>query len=635
MMMPLEKRSDPFWAFARQMLRARAQVATSLLMVSLTSGSLGVGLLGAKPVMEAILGKKRQGIDALAVQANEWLTENVSKTVQIPATWIAHLPTDPFTSLAWIMGALCGLAVVGAICNFAHAYIAQSVVNTTATRIRHEAFRALVRGSMKDLWLMGGSDAVSRVVNDSSALANGLNVLLSKAVLQIFKGVAALAVAFVFDWRVTVGALVVAPAMYTVIRKLGKRIKRGSKAALSSQAGLYATAAEVAGALRMVKVSTNESHEIARFHRENKAMLRELNHIRTARALASPITEMLSIFMLCGLVLLAGNAILTHGLDPGNIILALGSLAVAGASLKPITGIINEIQAASPAAGRLQELINRSIERDSGGVRLAKHRESIEFDRVSFTYPSTAGVNGNADVNALVTKEITTRSAAIRDVTLRVPHGKRYAIVGPNGSGKTTLLSLLPRLFEPDTGCVRIDGVDIRTVSLRSLRRQIGVVSQDVVLLRGTMRENIAYGVIATDAEVEAAARKARCHDFIAAMPEVYATRVGEGGLGLSGGQRQRVAIARAILRDPAILILDEATSMIDPESEGAITAALAEFGAGRTCLIVAHRLGTVRSCDAIVVMDDGVVVDVGTHEVLMSRCALYQALARDQFAGT
>lgn len=627
------------------MLRYRGAVAGSLIMVTLTSMTLGVGLLGAHPVMKAILGQG-EGLDALAQRANTWLATEVSPRLQVSDALIVRLPSDPFVTLVWLMTALCLLTAFGASTNFAHAYLANTLVNKTATRIRHEAFRALVRGGLRDLWAMGASEGVSRVVNDTSALANGLTVLVSKAVLQVCKGIAALAAAIAFDYRVTFGALLVAPALYTVIRKLGKRIKRGAGAALSSQAGLYTTASEVASALRVVKVYTSEGHEIARFHRENKAMLRELNRVRTARALASPLTEMLSVFLLCGLVLLAGRIIINNQLDPGDFILALGSLAVAGASLKPLTGIINDIQAASPAAERLEQLVTRPMERDnaSQGPRgpLPRHNASITFDHVSFTYPANAPKSAStsaptpaptsAPTSAPTIDHPASRAAAIRDLSLTIPHGTRYAFVGPNGSGKTTLLGLIPRLFDPDQGRVLIDNIDLRTATLRSLRRQIGVVTQDVVLFRASIRENIAYAIQASNDDVVAAAKMARCHDFIMAMPNGYETQVGEGGLGLSGGQRQRIAIARAILRNPSILILDEATSMIDPESEVAISQALADFSQGRTCLIVAHRLSTVRSCDAIVVMNEGTIADVGTHDQLIERSPLYRSLATAGF---
>jgi ABC-type multidrug transport system fused ATPase/permease subunit len=306
---------------------------------------------------------------------------------------------------------------------------------------------------------------------------------------------------------------------------------------------------------------------------------------------------------------------------------------MAGASLKPLTGLINDIQGSKAAAGRIKELMDAMPEpgHDSSLPRLKRHQDALEFRDVTFTYPGGA-------------------RPALDHISLTVRHGQRVAIVGPNGSGKTTLLALVPRLFEPDAGmgngtvngraprpahahgAVLIDGQDIREVSVRSLRRQIGVVTQETVLFRGTIRSNISYGAEDVSPEaIEAAARLARADDFIRTLPQGYETKVGEQGLTLSGGQRQRIAIARAILRQPSILILDEATSMIDADSEAKIGEALAEFSQGRTSLIVAHRLSTVINADRIIVMDQGRIVDEGTHAELLERCPIYRLIAQNQ----
>lgn len=617
-----QKRADQdqadraFWYFARAMLRYWPLLAVALVMVVISGVTLSVGLLGAQPVLSNILGAGK-GLPEFAAELNQRLAGSFTplNNVRISQGVIDALPPGPFVALEWILGVLAGLTLVGSAANFLHAYLSLTVVNNTVTLLRRRAFNRVLRAPLKAVVKAGPSDIISRLVNDSAQVATGLNMLVSKAVLQLFKGLAGIITALVLDVRITLGTLLVVPVLFVVIRKLGKKIKRASGRALESQSGLYAAAAESMQALRVVKVHTTELYEGGRFHRINKQMLRQLNRVRTARALASPLTEMLTIFLLCGIVLGVGNAIIAGQISAEKFIGVIGALAVAGASLKPLTGIINDIQTTSPAALRLRELMDTPIEpgHERGLKKLPRHERDIEFRGVGLTY-------AGASVPAL------------QGVSVTVRHGERVAFVGPNGSGKTTLLSLVPRLFDPDAGSVLIDGQDIREVSVRSLRSQIGVVTQETVLFRASVAENIAYGnPSATRREIEEAARRARAAEFVAAMPGGFDATIAEQGQSLSGGQRQRLAIARAMLRDPAILVLDEATSMIDAESEAQIGAALAEFCKGRTCLIVAHRLSTVQTCDRIVVLDAGRVVDIGTHGELLERCGVYQQLARHQ----
>jgi len=345
-------------------------------------------------------------------------------------------------------------------------------------------------------------------------------------------------------------------------------------------------------------------------------VLEQMLRARTARALSSPLVETTSVFVLGGLAIVATKAVQDGEITGSQMVLALMALGISGAALRPLTGIVNDVQASTAAAERIAGLIRSPVEPglDRGLPRLDRHRRDLRFASVTVTYPG-------AD------------EPAIDGVDLTIDHGETVAFVGPNGSGKTTILSLVPRLFDPDPdgGSVLVDGTDIRTVAVRSLRRQIGVVAQETVLFSGTIADNVAYGVRGASPEaIERACRRARAWDFIDARGGLE-TPVGEAGLTLSGGQRQRLAIARAILRDPAILILDEATSMIDAESEAAINEALTELRAGRTTLIVAHRLSTVLAADRIVVMDRGRVVDRGAHTELLERCAVYKRLAEHQ----
>ena len=604
---------EDFWTLARRMLHYRGLLGASIVMAILSAAGLGAGLVGIAPVLDNILGAGR-GLPELARDLNATAVVDG----RIPQGWIDALPPGEFTAVVWILVGLGVLTLFGAGANFLHAYFSMTVVQRTIADLRRALFSRVVHLPLRTITARGSSDAISRIVNDPQQLGSGLTALLGKTVAQVSKGVAALAAALVINWRLTLVALIVAPVLYTVIRKLGKRIRRASRAALRSQADLYGAASEAIQGLRVVKVHTSERYECGRFHKINKQVLKQLLRVRYARALASPVVEVLSIFVLGALSLIAIKAIDDGQLDKTSFILAIGALGVAGASLKPLTGLVNDIQQSSAAAGRIRELLAMEPEQEDGASlpRLARHEKSIRFEGVSLTYPG-------AD------------RAAIETVTLEIPHGQTVAFVGPNGSGKTTLLSLVPRLYDPDAGRVLIDSIDLAGVNLRSLRQQIGVVTQETVLFRQSVRDNIAYGAGGVNEEaILDAARQAHAHEFIESLPDGYDTVLGDQGSTLSGGQRQRLAIARAILRDPAILILDEATSMIDAESESKIAAAIAGFSAGRTCLIVAHRLSTVVAADRIVVMNDGRIEDVGPHAELLERCNLYQQLARHQLGG-
>lgn len=607
---------DAFWQLARRMLRYRALLVTAILCSFLSAGGIAVGFAAVKEVLVQIQAPEaeRKGLPDFATALNTQLAD-LHLGVQIPQTWIARLPDSPWSAVFAIVIGLGLLTVVGGAGQFLHAYLSLAVVHRTVTGIRRETFHRVLRLPLASVVSNGSSDIISRIVNDTTALAQGFNALISKAVLQAGRGAAGLIVALAFNWWLTCIALPAALIMYVVIRKLGKRIRRASRRALESQGRLYGSASEALTAMRVVKVHTTERYEAGRFHRQNKEVLRQLLRVRTARALASPLVEVLSIVGVGALALVATKAILDGKLEPLDVMFVLAGLGLAAGSLKPLTGLVNDIQASSGAAERIRALLEATPEpgHDASLPKLGRHAETIVFDEVTFTYP-------NADVPAL------------KDVTLTVHHGETVAIVGPNGSGKTTLLAMVPRLFDPDSGSVTVDATDIRTVSVRSLRRQIGMVTQEVVVFAGTIADNIAYGAEApTRKRIIEAATRARADEFIRNLPDGYDTVVGEHGATLSGGQRQRIAIARAVLRDPSILILDEATSMIDADSEAKIAEAVDEFSQGRTSIVVAHRLSTVLRADRIFVMERGRIIDEGSHDELLDRCETYRLLAQRQ----
>ncbi len=606
---------DAFWTLARRMLREPRTLALAMVMAVVSAAGLGAGLLAMVPVVDAIVGQG-QTLAELAAEFNE------QSPVDIPQGVIEVLPTGEFDAVVTVIVVVGLLTLIGGAANFGHLYLSLTLVERTIAGIRRDLFQRVLFMPLRRVVALGTSDATSRIVNDPQALGAGFVALVSRGVAQVSKGVVAFCAAFILEWRLTAVTLVVAPILYTVIRKLGKRIRRASRSALESQAGLYDAATESLQGLRVVKVHTTERRETGRFARTNREVLRQLLRMRTARSLSSPLVEIMALFSFGILALIAVKAIQDGELDPSRMLVVLAALGVAGASLRPLTGIVNDVQQSTAAAQRIQAQLSEPVEpgRERDLPRLPRHHETIRFDGVVFTYPGTD-------------------QPALDEVELTIRHGETVAVVGPNGSGKTTLLGLVPRLFDPDEaldrprggGRVLIDGKDIRRVTVRSLRRQIAVVTQETVVFRGTIADNIAYGMPgATMEQVIDAARRARAEEFIEAKGG-YDAQVGERGLTLSGGQRQRLAIARAILRDPAILLLDEATSMIDAESEARITEALAEFASGRTTLVVAHRLSTVVNADRIVVLDKGRVVDQGVHSELLERCDVYRRIAEHQ----
>ena len=599
--------ASPFWSYAARMKRRGRSLAAAAALAVVSASGLGAGLLSLPPILNNVVGDRQATLRELARDA----------PVALPQNLIDALPDEPYASVVWIIVALIALSFLGAVANFGHQYLSLTVAASTVADIRRAVFRHALRLPL--LRVSGhASDLVSRMLSDTQVIMKGLVAVTSKAAAQIARGLIAFAAAFIIDWRLALASLIAAPILFTVIRKLGKRIRKASRGVMQSNASLMASAVEALSGIRVVKVYHAERTALGRFTRHNREALRQEMRARAARALSSPTVELVSILVVGAIVIVSARFILDGRLSPGQFMGALVALGVAGAQLKPLTRLVQEIHAADAAATRLDEILN--VKADAPSKRLPpvpRHAESIEFEDVRLRYP---GANHDA----------------LAGVSLRINAAETVAFVGPNGSGKTSLLSLIPRLFEPTSGRVLLDGADIARRDLRTLRRQIAVVTQEVVLFSGSIRENIALGrPDAALEEIETAARRARAHEFIQQIPDGYDASLGEGGSSLSGGQRQRLSIARAILRDPAILILDEATSMIDAESERAIAEALAEFSVNRTCLIVAHRLATVTRADRIVVMNQGAVEDAGTHGALLARSPLYQTLAAGQFAET
>jgi len=603
---------SPFWTMTGRLIRRhRVAMVAALMFAFLSAGGLGAGLAGMAPIFRILLDPEdRVSLAVLATEYNEG-----EPYLAIPAPVIERLPDGPFEGVMFMIGLLSVLAVFGAAANFMHLYLGQTMSARAVAEIREEAFDRVLHLPLGVVVSRGPSEFVTRIVRDALLLQAGFTALVSKALAQITKGIAAFGAALWFDWRLTLLAVLVAPPLAITLRKLGKRIRRGTRSSLDAQDVLLRISTESFQGLRAVKAATAEAQVLERFRHYNARAVRYELKVRTARALSTPLVELLTVFALALLALMAARSIVSGRISPDTLILTLGALGIAGGAFKPLTGLINSMQAAAAPAERILELLSQPLEdADTGRPDLPLHAESIVFERVGFRYPS-------AD------------RPALQEIDLSIRCGEHVAIVGPNGCGKTTLVSLVPALLIPETGCVRIDGRDVHSVGLQSLRRQIAVVTQDTVLFRGSVAENIALGNMGVSQEqICAAARSAHAEEFILRLPGGYDADLAEQGASLSGGQRQRLAIARAILRDPTILILDEATSQIDSESEARIAAAIREHFAGRTVLVIAHRLATVVDADRIVVMNEGRIEAIGPHAELLERSPLYRRLVHTQF---
>jgi subfamily B ATP-binding cassette protein MsbA len=623
-----------FWKTAAELLRYRRLLAIALVGAIISAACFGAGIGLMLPILslffdsQAIATARAGGVEAHPLRR---LVEHVliSAGEQTPAWRVAIaerlwsiIPDSLFRSFVLVMVTLGVLSVIGSVGRYLHELFTITATQRWAADTRERLYRTLIQAPIGRVALDEGSGFGSRVMVDTGAVSRGHLAILSKAVADILKGLTCFIVAMLLDWRLTLLAMVVVVPIALLLRRFGKVIRRASKRALHQQAAMLQSLNVVFGGLSVLKVHNAEGYERRRFRRMNRAVFQQQMRMRQARALASPTVETLA---LIGVIVAASSAawmIFERGYPPERFLTVLILLAAGGASIKPLAGIQAQVKESQAAAERLLEALAVKSEPILPETRrlfpsLPRHRVEVAFEGVAFRYPKA-------------------NREALAEIDLRVAHGQTIAIVGPNGAGKSTLLSLLPRLIEPTAGRVTIDGTDIASVNLRSLREQIGVVTQQTVLFEGTIADNIAYGRRhAPRAAIVAAARAAFAHEFIDAHPAGYDRVLGEGGEGLSGGQKQRLAIARAVLRDPAILILDEATSQIDAESEAKIAQALRELRQGRTTFVIAHRLSTVVDADAIVVMVDGRISAIGTHHELLQRSPVYQTLTRTQLSQT
>jgi ATP-binding cassette, subfamily B, bacterial MsbA len=512
--------------------------------------------------------------------------------------------------------AILGVAVLKGIFSYGQNYLMSYVGNQVVTDVRQELFLQLMRLPVGFHDTNTSGRLVSRVINDVNLMANAAAGVLKDLFQQGLTFVAMMGVIFYQNWKLAAVSVIVIPLSVSTMVRMGQRLRGLSTRGQERIGDMASALQETLAGIRIVKAFGREDSEALRFRESNKAYLRATMKATQVSSLASSHMEVIGVLGVAGIIWYGGYLVIQGTMTPGAFFSFLAAMIMAYTPLRRLAGANNTVQQALAAAERVFQVLDLPNEQDQdrGSKDLHPLARSLEFRGVSFRYEGSG-------VPALV------------GVHLSVKAGEVLALVGSSGSGKTTLASLVPRFYEPTEGAILIDGQDIRHGTLRSLRKQIGIVSQDTVLFDETVKNNIAYGRVgATEQEVLEAATLAYAHEFITRLPDGYHTVIGENGLKLSGGERQRLAIARAILRDPPILILDEATSSLDSESERIVQLAFSNLMKNRTTLVIAHRLSTVQNADRIVVLDRGSIVESGSHEELLQRGGLYKRLHAVQF---
>jgi subfamily B ATP-binding cassette protein MsbA len=448
------------------------------------------------------------------------------------------------------------------------------------------------------------------------AISTGLTDLVYQPVQLILYIAILLAVKvyFAISWILVVASLVLFPLVIYPVVMIGKRLKSISKKSQEQMADINTTLFETISGIRVVKAFSMEAYEREKFKRQNIQFYRLAMKSVKRMTVVSPITEFVGIVCIALVLWIAASEILTGTLSCGAFATFLVALLSIMKPLKRLTNVYGINQQALAAAARIFEVLDTepTVVEAKAAIELPRVRESISFEGVSFRYD---------------------RREVLRDINLFVKVGEIVAFVGPSGVGKTTLVNLIPRFYDPQGGFIKIDGIDIRNTTFKSLRSQIGIVTQETILFNDTAASNIAYGSKETRMDdIQRAAKIANAHSFIMNMPQGYDTVIGERGFRLSGGEKQRLAIARAVFKDPPILILDEATSQLDTESEILVQEAIDHLMKGRTVFAIAHRLSTIKHADKIYVLEDGLIVEIGSHDELVKKSGLYKHLYDMQF---
>lgn len=603
----------------RYALQYKARVAITMVFAILVAASFSSMIISVGAAVRIVYGD-----EATVQQQVPYVVDRIDTPLRLfvadPEAWafdlVETMRSDRVRAVTIVASVLLCLVIFMGLARFLQEYLAGTIGADITVGLAREMFKNIMRLSLPFYEKRDTGDILARFTNDIFMVNRGLVGAFEKLLREPVKALFLLIVALSMHVWLTLAVLIVFPLTGYVILRIGKKIRKFVRRSLEKIASMVTVGAESISGIMIIKAFEMEQHKVAQVREELRKLRRHLVKMVQANAAVGPATEIMLVLGLVAFMLLAARAVEVGQLDGASLVVLFGSLAAMMDPVRKLSSVNNLIQTSIASAERIFEFID--IEPDIKDAPNAKTlqpvQDAIRFEDVHFSY------DGKTDV--------------LRGIDLEIRKGEMVALVGFSGAGKSTMAKLLPRFYDVTAGRISIDGVDIRDATLTSLRAQIGVVTQETILFNETVRENIAAGSdrYVTDLIVEAA-RAANAMEFIEKLPEGIDTKLGgEGGTNLSGGQRQRIAIARAIVKDPAILILDEATSNLDSESERAIQEALDKFVANRTTLVIAHRLSTVQRADRIVVMADGKIIEVGSHSELLDKNGTYRRLYETQF---
>ena len=603
------KRSEEFGRLLQYSKPYKGRLALGIVCLSMVGFGEGLIALLITPIFDRVL--------------NPHAPDNQLFLIKNPLTHEAIYLNSFFPAHIHSVGTLFAIAILAVfigkgLAEFAGNVLVQYAGMAAVTDFRNQVYAKILRQPIGFFQHHPTGRLLSTIINDVERVRNAFSEYLALGFRHTFTLFFLLAVLFATNWKMTLGSVVLLPLVVWPVRTLGRKIRRSTEKIQAGVGELTQILEETVSGNRVVKAFGMEEFEIGKFRQSAQVLLRE--NLRWLRSLVatSPLMDLLGAVVIVAVLMYARVQIKMGTMTAGLFVTFIYALFKSYEPVKGLGSVYQQFEQAFGATTKAFEYMRLSEEpaAEPGVAALARFSQGVEFDHVSFGYDPETPI--------------------LRDISLHARAGEVIAIVGSSGAGKTTLVNLLPRFYPVTSGALRIDGKDVREVTLRSLREQMAVVTQETILFNDTVWNNICYGRPGMPREqVEAAAKAALAHEFILELPQGYQTRLGDRGQRLSGGQRQRIAITRAILKDSPILILDEATSELDSESEMLVQRALSNLMMGRTAFVIAHRLSTIRRADKIVVLEDGTITEVGTHQELLAQGKVYARLYDMQFADT